>query len=271
MTSGRVWGARLAALMVAAIIIPACSSGNSANVGVSKQSLWNSTAGVGRQPTGTPLFWVDPNSGLGGPAPLPDPQDVRTYTRPDIYILGLKHPLMVDLTTVKAPNVIFNEDRAFYLLNQFRHNTYLLAIGLPLPPNADLINHVGLRQNARAHCKHYAVWHPVGPLPAVNAEGDGVTGRLTKSKLQATSLAQILASGVTYRTGDDVAAFWITTYGGSIATPGLLLDPIWTNLSVGFWQQGGGTENFYWTAIIAQGVNAIVVLPNLGFLGGPGF
>jgi hypothetical protein len=277
MTSGRVWGARLAALLAAAIIIPACSAGSSGSgtVGVSKQALWNSNAGVGAQPNGTSVFWHDPSdpqyAGVGGAPVPPDPQDIRTYTRPDIYILGLKHPLMVDLSTVKAPIVIFQENRAFDLLNQFRYNTYFKALGgPPLPPNSNLLDHPGLRQNARANCKHYAVWHPTGPLPAVNAEGDNVAGRLTKSKLTATALAEIRASGPTYKSSDDVAAYWIATYGGSIATPGLLLDPALTNLTVGFWQQGGGTEDFYWTAILAQGVTAIVVTPTLPF-GGPGF
>jgi hypothetical protein len=271
MTSGRVWGARLAALLAAAIIIPACSAGGSGNVGISKQSLWNSNAGTGAQPTGTPLYWKDPNSGLGGAPVPPDPQDIRTYTRPDIYILGLKHPLMVDLSVVKAPIIIFQENRAFDLLNQFRYNMYFTALsGPPLPPNTTLIDQPGLHQNARGHCKHYAVWHPIGPLPAVNAEGDNVTARLTKSMLTATALQELLASGPTYKSSDDVAAYWIATYGGSIAAPGALLATNWTNLAVGFWQQGGGTEDYYWSAILGEGVGAIVVTPTLPF-GGPGF
>ncbi len=278
MTSGRVWGARLAALLAAAIIIPACSAGGSGNVGVSKQSLWNSSAGTGRQPTGTSNFWHNPSdpqyAGVGGAPPLPDPQDVRTYTRPDIYILGLKHPLMVDLTTMKAPLVIFQEDRVFALLNQFRHNTYVTLLGAPpYPPNIDLLNHPGLRQNARAHCKHYAVWHTAVPFPAVNAEGDDFNGRLTKSKLTAVGGAELGLAGFTYASADDVAAFWITTYGQippAPAPPGLLLDPTMTTMSIGFWQQGGGTQDYYWSALFAQSVNAIVVLPTLPF-GGPGF
>ncbi len=274
MTSGRVWGARMAALLAAAIIIPACSSGGTGSVGISKQALWNSNAGTGAQPVGNQLFWRNPNSGVGGAPVPPDPQDIRTYTRPDIYILGLKHPLMVDFTTVKAPLITFQEDRVFALLNQFRHNTYFTALGgPPLPPNTDLLDHPGLRQNARAHCKHYAVWHPIGPLPAVNAEGDNLVGRLTKSKLAGTGLTQIQISGPTYGSADNVAAYWITTYGQfppAPAPPGLLLNSTLTNMSVGFWQQGGGTEDFYWTAIFAQSVGTIVVLPTLPF-GGPGF
>jgi len=280
MTRGRVWGARLAALLAAAIVIPACSSassGNSGNVGVSKQALWNSNAGVGSQPTGTPSFWhstTDPQyAGVGGAPPPPDPQDVRTYTRPDIYILGLKHPLMVDLSTIKNSIIVFNEDRVRALLNQFRHNTYFTALGgNPLPANTELLDHEALRQNVRAHCKHYAVWHPtVTPFPAVNAENDNLVGRLTKSKLSVNTAALILTAGLTFKSADDVASFWIATYGGTIANPGTLLDPAWTNMVVGFWQQGGGSLDYYWSAVLAEGVNAIVVTPTLPVFGGPGF
>lgn len=275
MTSGRVWGARLAALLVAAIMIPACTSGGSGNVGVSRQALWNSNAGVGAQPTGAGNFWHNPSdpqyAGVGGAPPLPDPQDVRTYTRPDIYILGLKHPLQVDLSIQKAPIVTFQEDRAISLLNQFRYNIYFTALGgPPLPPNTNLLDLDPLRQMARAHCKHYAVWHPIGPLPVVNAEGDDVNGRLTKCKLTATAIQEMLASGPTYKSSDDVAAFWIATYGGTILKPGLLLQTNWINLTVGFWQEGGGTEDFYWSGILGQDVNAIVITPVLPF-GGVGF
>src|SRR5262247_3468737 len=110
MTSGRVWGARLAALMVA-VIIPACGQPNSGSVGVSSQSLWISNAGVGGQPLGTPKFWTDPNLGTSN-VYTADPYDVRTYTRPTIYILGLNHPLMTDIAAKNFPNIVFNEDRA---------------------------------------------------------------------------------------------------------------------------------------------------------------
>jgi hypothetical protein len=276
MTSGRVWGARLAALLAAAIIIPACSTGSSGNVGISKQALWNSQAGVGAQPTGTPSFWHDPTdpqyAGVGGAPPPQDLQDIRTYTRPDIYILGLKHPLMVDLTTQKNPIIIFQETRVFDLINQFRYSTYFQALGgPPLPFNTNLIDHPSLRQNARAHSKHYAVWHPTGPLPATNAEGDDVLGRMAKSKLAGTNITQIQTSGNAYASADSLAAFWITTYGGTIPNPGLFLNGTLTTLVVGFWQQGGGTENYYWTGIVADSVNAIVATPTLPVFGGPGF
>lgn len=276
MTSRRIWGVRLAALLAAAIIIPACEEGNPALVGVSTQSVWNSNAGVGAQPVGAPDFWNDPNSGIGGAPPVPDPQDVRTYTRPDIYILGLKHPLMTDVTAVKAPNIIFNEDRAFYLLNQFRYNAYLKAIGLPLPANATLIDHTGIRQFARAHCKHYAIWHPNVVIPANNAEGDTPLTRLTKCRYTAAGLTQIQNSGIAYKTGDDIANYWISIYGptiaadGSFTVVGLIMGTTWSNLSVGFWQQGGGTQNFYWTAVFSTNPNTIRVNPVIPPLGGGG-
>ena len=165
MTSGRVWGARLAALLVA-VIIPACQSTNPGAVGVAS-SLWISSAGVGGQPTGTPSFWVDPNLATSN-LYTADPFDVRTYTRPDIYILGNNHPLMTDITAKNFPNIIFNETRAMDLINQYRYDTFVKILGKPLPYTlvGKLTDHTGLRQNARAHCKHYATWHPTLPFPA---------------------------------------------------------------------------------------------------------
>lgn len=268
-TKRGTWAARLAALLVA-VIIPACDNSGTTPVGVSTTSLWSSNAGVGSQPPNTPNFWNNPNTGVPGAGPS-DPQDVITYTYPVIYILGLKHPLMTVVTSRNAPNVLFNEDRAMVLLNQFRYNLYLQALGLAqLPGNAKLADHTGLRQNARAHCKHYAVWHPVGALPATNAEGDNVVGRLTKSQLACAAQQELLASGIPYRGGDEVATYWIATFGGTIAAPGPLLGVNWSHLSVGFWQLGGTSEQYYWSCILARDPNTIVVLPTIPF-GGPGF
>jgi hypothetical protein len=276
MTSGRVWSARAAALIVA-IIIPACSAGtsNPRGVGVSTQSLWNSNAGTGAQPTGVPLFWEDPNKGIGGRPPLPDPQDIRTYTLPDIYILGLKHPLMVDVSFKTAPNVVLNENRAIYLIQQYRFVAYHRTLGVDVP-QATLTEHVGLRQNARAHAKHYAVWHPTIQIPNTNAEKDTALMRLNKSKLTATALADLVGGDPTYKTGDDIAAAWIAAFGGTldasgvILTTGILTNQIYTHLGVGFWQLGGTIDNCYWEALIAQNPASTFVAPTLPIIG-PGF
>src|SRR5215831_12967318 len=130
MTSGRVWGARLAALLVA-VIIPACQSTNPGAVGVSS-SLWISNSGIGGQPIGQPKFWTDPNLGTTNLF-IPDPFDIVTYTRPNIIQLGNNHPLMTDITAKQFPNIVYNEQRAMDLLNQQRYSVFVSILGKPLP------------------------------------------------------------------------------------------------------------------------------------------
>jgi hypothetical protein len=149
-------------------------------------------------------------------------------------------------------------------LNAFRYNEYVRLIGLPVPANAHLTENVTLRQNARAHAKHYAVWHPNVALPLKNAEGDDIwgvdahhvaTGRLTKCKLKVDLAKQLVASGMTYRTSDDVAGYWIATF------PDLLRQVDWTHLGVGFWQGGG--QGYYWNVVFAKNPGPDVTLPEV--------
>jgi hypothetical protein len=274
MTIARVWGVRLAALALA-VIIPACGSGS--GVGQSS-SLWISNAGVGGPAIGAPSFWVDPNLAKSNLF-IPDPYDIRTYTRPTIYILGNNHPLATDISAKNFPNIVFNEDRAMALLNQYRYNTFVNILGLPLPPQlvGNLIDHTGLRQNALAHCKHYATWHPTLPFPvgittgATNPEGDDCAGRLMKCGLQTGILYQLTAAGLgppAMRSPDDVAAYWIGIAGNPQTGP--LMDINVNHMSVGFWQLGGTAEVYYWCCIIAKDPNTAVTLPTIPF-GGPGF
>src|SRR6185503_5849961 len=128
--------------------------------------LWNSTGGTAAASVATgDVAWVDPNSGLGAPPPPPDPQDIRTYTKPDVYILGNRHPLLTEITSTQLPSIILQESRATSILNTFRYNEFVRLIGLPVPVNSTLTEYPALRQCARAHAKHYAVWHPSVPLP----------------------------------------------------------------------------------------------------------
>jgi len=294
MTSGRIWGARLAALAVA-IIIPACQSTNPAGVGVSS-SLWISPSSVGGTTPGTTSFWVDPNLG-NTDLFVPDPYDVVTYTRPTIWILGLNHPLMTDIQAKQFPNIVFNEQRAMDLINQQRETVFVFILGKPLPYTlvAKLTDHTGVRQNCRAHCKHYAVWHPNDPFPGnggafppgptpANAEGDSwfnpdppVNSRFERVGLAVTSGWELPLAGKQWRSGDDVAAYWIQNF---CRKPLLRTDPVdpgqWlldvsmTHMSVGFWQLGGSGLVYYWTLIVCKDPNVAVTLPTLPF-GGPGF
>ena len=88
-------------------------------------------------------------------------------------------------------SIILQENRATTVLNTFRYNEYVRLMGLPVPVNSTLAEYPGLRQNARAHAKHYAVWHPNVPIPLINAEGDDINGggvapkgRLAKSQIK---------------------------------------------------------------------------------------
>jgi len=296
MTSGRVWAARLAALVVA-IIIPACQSTNPGAVGVAS-SLWISNSGIGGQPVGTPDFWRDPNTG-NTDLFVPDPYDVVTYTRPQIWILGLNHPLMTDVQAKQFPNIVFNEQRALDLINQQREKIFIDILGKPLPYTlvGKLTDHVGVRQNARAHAKHYAVWHPTpaffpgnggawpqGPTEPPNAEGDvwynpdpAINSRFERVGLACAAGWELPLAGPQWRSGDDVAAYWLANYckppptkGAPVPNGQVLLDVTMTHMSCGFWQLGGSGLVYYWSLIICKDPNTAVTLPTIPF-GGPGF
>jgi hypothetical protein len=295
MTSGRIWAARLGALMVA-IIIPACQSTNPGAVGVSSSSLWISGSGIGGQPGGTLDWWHDPNTGQTDLF-VPDPYDIVTYTRPIIWILGLNHPLMTDVQAKQFPNIVYNEQRALDLINQQREKVFVYILGKPLPYTlvAKLTDHTGVRQNCRGHSKHYAVWHPsllpasfpgngtsipVGSGP-VNAEGDfwynpdpAINSRFERVGLAVAAGWELPLAGPQWRSGDDVATYWIANFGKG---PVLKTDPIpasqvllnvnMTHMSVGFWQLGGSGLVYYWTLIVCKDPNNAVTLPNVPFGG----
>jgi hypothetical protein len=270
----------------AALLLLAVSCGGDSGSGGgggadSSGILWNtqSATGTGGGTEPASVLWVDPNSGIGGPPAPPDPQDIRTYTRPDIYILGNRHPLLTDVTSRSAPTIIIQEDRATVLLNTFRYNEYVRLIGLPVPINSRLAEHGTLRQNARAHAKHYSVWHPNDVLPLTNAEGDSIwftapragtgievapnvtritgtaTGRLWKCNMTAELVGQLIASGPRFRSGEDVATYWITTF------PEFLRLGDWTHFGVGFWVGPGSSQYYYWNAVFAKNPKTRVTLP----------
>src|SRR6185503_17183172 len=111
MTSGKVWSARLAALVVA-VIIPACQGTGGPGV---TSSLWIGNGASPGPDLAAPVFWVDPNLGSTDLF-VPDPYDVVTYTRPNIWILGLNHPLMTEVQAKQFPNIFFNEQRCLDLI-----------------------------------------------------------------------------------------------------------------------------------------------------------
>jgi hypothetical protein len=264
--SGPIWGRILLVGFLALGVSCGDRAGKGGSGAASTGVLWNSPSGSGQgggvAPSAT--LWVDPNSGLGAPPPPADPQDVRTYTRPDIYILGNRHPLLTEVTTRNMPGIIIQEDRATVLLNTFRYNEYVRLMGAPVPVNARLTEYPIFRQSARAHAKHYAMWHPGVALPLVNAEGDDINaggvvpkGRLAKCQTKVDLVTQLKASGPTFRTADDAANYWIKTF------PAVVTQIDWTHMGVGFWQGGG--QGFYWNVIFAKNPKPVLTLPTQPF------
>ncbi len=233
-------------------------------VGANTPLLWNDTSGGGDGPAGdTPLLWNDPNTATFVLGTL-DPTDTRTYTYPDIYILGNRHPLMTDVPARDFPVVISQENRLTELIKEWRISEYERALA-PLrrtdprfPRAAFLTEYPDLRRNARAHSKHYALHHPTLGLPGgANVEGDAAPGRLEKCFLAADAFAQLVAFGPDSWSPDQVANAWTT---GSAA---LLLDPGWTHLGAGYWSSEGSLGTYYWTLLLAQNPHVLFTGPEV--------
>jgi len=191
-----------------AILIPAC--GNPTSRPATTGILWNSQAGSGVNATGPGpaiLQWRDPNSGLGGGqigiTQLITSQDLVTYDRYNIstrpppfnqfitYIFGWEHPLATDTSSAALTQ---RESELQGLINSFRgQSTPIIATGLPnasgggggvgggvggmggnIGGGAALPSTLKATQCARAHCKHYAYFHPgfPGNRPGGNTFGD---------------------------------------------------------------------------------------------------
>jgi len=285
-----VWIARTAAL-AAAILIPACGNVGSPGGANPNGILWNSqgTTGAGSGGTGGPGggLWVDPNSGLGaspiGISNIISSADDATYDAYSpggqggvfiskiTYILGRFHPLSTDTGSMAITS---RENQLQGQINAYRQQKLGnvggggginggLAVGNV--QGVILSGHFKGTKSARAHCKHYALFHPGFPAGA-NVEGDalqttagqgnpfgtpapgnpdGDKGRL--GKIGVVALKPILAgnsiviSGTQY--GDPGAVFTqlLTTQPAVMAAVG------WTNFAVGHWR--GGPNGYYWHII----------------------
>jgi len=278
----------VACLSVGVLTAGSCGDDNSSGAtssggpGYPTPPLWNDTATPATGGTGdTPLLWYDPNTAniqLG----YIDGTDTRTYTYGDIYILGNKHPLMTEVIQRDFPVIIIQENRLTELLIEWRILEYERAIGIQrthpsFPRVAFLAEYADLRRNARAHAKHYAVWHTADPFPLVNAEGDNVVndgtgitrvepnnaavpatnadGRLPKSKIDVDMAGQLIAAGPTYGIPDRVFTLWSTNYGP------FLRRQTWTHLGVGYWAGTGSSSLHYWNAVYAQNPRASFQTP----------
>jgi hypothetical protein len=287
--------AMLAGLGVSLLTAGSCgddssSSSSDSGAGQPTPPLWNDQSTTATGGTGdTPLLWNDPNT-AGILFGIIDPTDVRTYTYPDIYILGNKHPLMVDIIQRDFPVIFNQENRLTEILIEWRIQEYERAIGMRrtdpgFPRAAFIAEYIDLRRNARAHAKHYAVWHTtVAPFPVVNEEGDNVltpaspcppppcthiqvspanvavawvspTGRLIKSFIDCDQAGQLVAAGTTLGIPDRVFTQWVTNN-----TP-FMLRTVWTHLGVGYWSGTGSSLLHYYNGIWATNPRALVVTP----------
>lgn len=213
----------------------------------------------------TPLLWNPPGSGGTGTLPGYDSTvtPLQTYTNPTVYILGNTHPLLLETDSFRK----IPEDNLTTMLSDWRYNEYVRLTGNPPAANARLVDHTQLRQLARAHCYHYARFHPNNnpPLPAINAEGDPlavwdaqgnlIDGRIWKVGLDVprNGAAEILLSNISFATPQDVFAFVTANAAGG--GPGVLaqivLDPNWTHMSIGYWREPNTSGTYYWDIVFA--------------------
>lgn len=267
MTNRRlILGCRFLLLGVLAIgLLPACSNGGAVGGSAGASGIiWNPTS-TGTTSGGTPIaggvLWNDPNTGGdGGFSPFIPSNDLVTYSTPNVYIANNIHPLS---TASSAQNITAAEGGLMQALNAYRSRTLsggaggigggggLGGGGFVVPPqNAFLQGHEALTRNARANCKHFALYH-AGPFSAANPEGDTVNGggvappgRLAKCGITTTGAVEILVSGPAYPDYISVSNYIQGQYGEA------LTNLQWTHIGCGYWT--GGSQEYYWSVILAR-------------------
>jgi len=301
MSTYRVWAGRLAAL-VAAVIIPACGSNGSPGGTNPGGILWV-TQGNTNAPQGTlaTTYWNNPNSGVVGPIGIQNiitSADDATYdqyapsgaggisTTGVRYILGNLHPLSTDTGSI---SITSRESQLQGQVNGYRQSQLGNVGGGGVNGGVAVGNvqgiilsgHFKATKSARAHCKHYALFH--GGFPAAaNSEGDALQtsggaanvdgtppllplgtarkGRL--GKIEVTAYVPLAfgargtgaAPGFTYDGGGSIVCCG-TQYSdpGAVFSDLLINVPadigaiVWTNFAVGHWR--GGPAFYYWALI----------------------
>lgn len=301
MSSNRawVWTGRLAALL-AAVIIPACGNTGTATGKVPGIQWYSQSTITGPNPSPT-ITWEDPNTGVVGPIGISNiitSADDATYdgyfpqsstsglvTGKITYIFGLLHPLSTDTGSTAITS---RENQLQGQINGYRQ-TQLGNVGgggvnggiaVGNVQGIILAGHFEATKSARAHCKHYGLYH--GGFPAAtNAEGDalqtttgqtnpngtpapgnpnGNKGRLGKVGITAyvpltyAGVGNGAAPGFTYDGGGSIVACG-PQYGdaGAVFADLLIYTPAdiaaigWTNFAVGHWRKGPAV--YYWSII----------------------
>jgi hypothetical protein len=315
---------RFSALLIA-LVVPACNNsgaGGSGQPGI----VWNTQSGSGGQvggPQPAQLLWVDPNSGLGGGqigiTGIIQSTDPATYGRYNVstrpppfnqfisYIFALEHPLATDTT---ASAITQRESTLQGLINGYRGmSTPIVALALPnasggggigggvigggmggTTGGAPIPGHQKGTQCARAHCKHYAYFHPGFPGRIPGGYTGGAPGgyfMAAQPNFEGDFLLDVVPGsaadtvGVPAPGNPDAAVYgrlgkigvrankqgWCeyAIAGASFPEPldayaeMLLFDPDilafvnWTNMAVGHWR--GGVMAYYWNIIF-------IIFPN---------
>jgi hypothetical protein len=250
--------------LISLCVLPACGGGTATGGPAAAAGiLWNPTStpgatGGSTAPAG--VLWVDPNSGSpGGFTPYIPSNDMITYSSPTVYIAGNTHPLS---TASSAQNITQAEGGLMQALNAYRSKQLngngggigggggLGGGGFVVPPqNAFLQASEGLTRNARANCKHFALYH-AGAFGAANPEGDSVNaggvapaGRLAKTGITAGGVTEIRLAGPQYADYNTVANYMTSNYGAALTNLQV------NKFGVGYWT--GGTQKYYWCVILA--------------------
>lgn len=268
------WAAR-GALALCLVPMSAClkddsgSGSSSVGAGVNTPLVWQDQSTAGTGATGdTPLsdVYIDSTTvtPAGAGAILPSIDEI-TYGFPVVYIAGNNHPLM---TQSSAAAVVNPEDQLLTLINNHRLQTLgqnqgggggvlpggggqqINIVVTAIPPSGKL------RKNARAHCKHWGRYHTgfmlTNPAPegdSVNAGGVTPTGRLRKSNVTVSSVGEEIWFGPGVDTAQNT--FNAMLQGNSP----VLTTTAYTYIGIGHWPQG--PSSFYWSFILATGVNPV--------------
>lgn len=285
-----IWtAALLGAIALAGCKKDSSSSGaSSTGLGVPTPLLWldTSSSGAGSN-ADTPLLWNDPQTGPAAQPPN-DPSDIRTYTNPDIYIIGNKHPMMTQVLASTHPFIIGPENGLTKYIQDYRYQEFVKLTGNPPARGARVDEYVMLRQIARAHSKHFAVWHADIPFAYTNPEGDrelqsgvfwgdgigdyfsitilpdgssvphnipplgfGSEGIIPKCRLQVDYAGSLILAGTGYMDPFVVFTTWVTSF-----DPFILYAP-WTHMGVGYWRMPGTTLVHYWTLVMATNPQSV--------------
>lgn len=274
--SGTLWRLALLVVLVPGLLTAEkCDDDDSGSPsgggggGVVTPINWNSTTTLGGLGTAggydTPLLWNDPNQANAIGAFIPS-NDVVTYSSPTVYISGNFDPIRTQTNELRVTN---KEDELENLINNYRlnqggggfNNNFGGGFGFGgfgggiggavggVALNRDVV----LREIARAHCKHFAIFHNgimfANSLP--NPEGDDINaggvppaGLIAKGGGTATTAIALILAGQNYDTGTAAMAYFQQNNANA------LLDPSYYRYGVGYWE--GGPEGFYWCVILAS-------------------